>query len=357
MSATSVVTTANEAARVNSSEDGGLRDLRVVALGGGTGLPTVLRGLRAGLFESYPWDPERDQTRLTAVATVADDGGSSGKLRATYRLPSPGDVRNCLLALAGGDPALSDVFAFRFAGGSEVAGHSLGNLILTALTELEQDFSKAVARVGRLLSIRGLVLPATGQNVALHAELSDGTVIEGESRIASARSPIRRVRLHPADAVALPEAVDALERAHLVVIGPGSLYSSLVAALLPHGITEAITRSRAQVVYVMNLMTEPGETDGHTAVDHLMAIRRHAPTMPIHDILANTTPFAPEQIARYDALGAVPVRADLALLRALGHSVHECDLLASGDDVRHDPAKLARALLTLASRSGSRAGS
>jgi uncharacterized cofD-like protein len=356
MAAASVVTTTNEALRVSLPEDVGIPDLRVVALGGGTGLPTVLRGLRAGLFDSYPWDPERDQTRLTAVATVADDGGSSGKLRATYRLPSPGDVRNCLLALAGADPEWSDVFAFRFGGGSEVAGHSLGNLILTALTELEQDFAKAVARVGRLLSIHGLVLPATDQNVTLHAELADGTVIEGESRIASARSPIRKVRLHPADAPALPETIDAIERAHLIVIGPGSLYSSLVAALLPHGIAEAITRSRARVVHVMNLMTEPGETDGHTAVDHLMAIRRHAPTMPIHDILVNSTPFAPEQIARYGAQGSVPIRADLALLRALGHSVHECDLLAGGDDVRHDPAKLARLLLTLAYRSGTRAG-
>src|SRR5438067_2914112 len=137
MAAASVVTIASEASRVNPPEEGGLPDRCIVALSGGTGLPTVLRGLRAGLFDSYPWDLERDQTRLTAIATVADDGGSSGKLRATYHLPSPGDIRNCLLALAGGDPMLSDVFAFRFAGGSEVAGHSLGNLILTALTELE----------------------------------------------------------------------------------------------------------------------------------------------------------------------------------------------------------------------------
>jgi len=356
MAASSVAGTANEESRLSPPGDGALLDLRVVALGGGTGLPTVLRGLRAGLFESHPWDLERDQTRLTAIATVADDGGSSGKLRATYHLPSPGDIRNCLLALAGGDPMLSDVFAFRFAGGSEVAGHSLGNLILTALTELEADFSKAVARVGRLLSIRGLVLPATSQNVALQAELSDGTVIEGESRIATARSPIRKVRLSPTDTVALPEAVEALERAHLIVLGPGSLYSSLVAALLPRGIAEAIARSRARVVHVMNLMTEPGETDGHTAADHLMAIRRHAPTMPIHDILVNTAPFTPEQIGRYGAQGAVPVAADLALMRAMGHAVHECDLLAAGDDVRHDPGKLARALLTLAYRCGSRAG-
>jgi len=355
MAAPSILTTANEASRVSLPGHGAPPDLRVVALGGGTGLPTVLRGLRAGLFESSPWDPERDQTRLTAIATVADDGGSSGKLRATYQLPSPGDVRNCLLALAGGDQTLSDVFAFRFAGGSEVAGHSLGNLILTALTALERDFSKAVARVGRLLSVRGVVLPATTRNVTLHAELSDGTVIEGESRIATARSPIRKVRLHPADTLALPEAVDAIERAHLIVLGPGSLYSSLVAALLPGGIAEAISRSRARVVHVMNLMTEPGETDGHTAVDHLMAVRRHAPTMPIHDILINTAPIAAEQIARYGAQGAVPVAADVVLLKALGHAVHEGDLLASDDGVRHDPGKLARALLTLAYRCGSRA--
>ena len=355
MAVPSIVTTAHEATRVSLPSDGTLSDLRVVALGGGTGLPTVLRGLRAGLFESSPWDPERDQTRLTAIATVADDGGSSGKLRATYHLPSPGDIRNCLLALAGGDPALAEVFAFRFASGSEVAGHSLGNLILTALAELERDFSKAVARVGRLLSVRGQVLPSTTDNVTLHAELSDGTVIEGESRIASARSPIRKVRLHPVDTLALPEAVDALERAHLIVLGPGSLYSSLVAALLPRGIADAITRSRARVVHVMNLMTEPGETDGHTAVDHLMAVRRHAPTMPIHDILVSTAPLAPEQIARYGAQGAVPVPPDVALLKALGHAVHECDLLAAGDEVRHDPGKLARALLTLAYHSGSRA--
>lgn len=331
-------------------------DLRVVALGGGTGLPTALRGLRAALFESRPWDPERDQARLTAIATVAGDGGISGTLRASYQLPSPGDIRNCLVALAADDPVMSAVFDFRFTRGNEVAGHSLGNLILTAFTELEQDFARAVARVGRMLSIRGRVLPSTTRNVVLRAELSDGTMIEGESGIAGARSPIRRLRLHPGGAAAPPEALDALERADLIVLGPGSLYSSVVAALLPRGIAEAITRSRARVVLVMNLMTEPGETDGHTAVDHLMAVRRHAPAMPIHDILVNTTPIAPEPLARYGEQGAAPVVADMALLKALGHAVHECDLLASGDDVRHDPAKLARGLLTLAYRCGARAG-
>ena len=320
-------------------------DLRVVALGGGTGLPTVLRGLRPLLFASRPLDPERDQTRLTAIATVADDGGSSGVLRASHQVPAPGDIRNCLLALAGGDPAMSEVFAFRFASESAVAGHSLGNLILTAVAELEQDFSKAVARVGHMLSIRGRVLPSTIQTATLCAELSDGTVIEGESRIAGARSPIRRLRLHPSDASAPPEALHALEWADLIVIGPGSLYSSLVAVLLVHGLPEAIARSRARVVLVMNLMTEPGETDGHTGADHIMAIRRHAPTIPIHDVLISTTPLEPAQIARYASLNATPVRADVQLLRALGHAVVESDLLAAGADVRHDPEKLGRALI------------
>ena len=320
-------------------------DLRVVALGGGTGLPTVLRGFRTALFGSRPWDPERDQTRLTAIATVADDGGSSGKLRASYHLPSPGDIRSCLLALAEGDPSMSDVFNFRFDGDGGVAGHSLGNLILTALTQLERDFSKAVARGGRMLSIRGRVLPSTSQSVVLRAELSDGTVLEGESNIAGARSPIRRLTLLPGDATALPEAREALEVADLIVIGPGSLYSSLVAVLLVRDLADSIARSRARVAFVMNLMTEPGETDRHTGVDHVMAIRRHAPTIPLHDVLVNTAPIATEQLDRYTAGGATPVPPDVELLKALGHTVVEGDLLAAGSEVRHDPAKLARALL------------
>lgn len=320
-------------------------DLRVVALGGGTGLPTVLRGLRASLFDSRPWDADRDQTRLTAIATVADDGGSSGLLRTAYGLPSPGDIRNCLVALAAGDPTMTDLFDFRFPSKGDVAGHSLGNLVLIALTEVERDFAKAVRRAAEMLATRGRVLPSTTRNVVLSAELSDGTVIEGESRIAGARSPVRRLRLEPGDATALPEAVEAIERADLVVIGPGSLYSSQVATLLVRGLSEAIARSRARVVLVMNLMTEPGETDGHTGADHVLAIRRHAPTLPIHDVLVNTAPLDPAQIERYARLKAVPVPADVLLLRALGHEVVACDLLAAGDVVRHDPEKLGRALI------------
>jgi uncharacterized cofD-like protein len=320
-------------------------DLRAVALGGGTGLPTVLRGLRAALFGGRPWDAERDPARLTAIATVADDGGSSGMLRASYDLPSPGDIRNCLVALAAGDPAMSAVFDFRFGPGSEIAGHSLGNLILTALTQLEKDFPRAIAQVARMLSIHGRVLPSTDRSVVLRAELADGRTIEGETRIAGARRPIRRLGLHPEDAGALPEALDAIERADLIVLGPGSLYSSLVAVLLVRGIPEAIARSRARVVLVMNLMTEPGETDDYTGPDHLLAIRRHAPTIPIHDVLINATPIAPDLVARYAAHGATPVAANVESLQALGPAVVECDVLSAGGDVRHDPEKLGCALL------------
>lgn len=323
-------------------------DLRVVALGGGTGLPAVLRGLRGPMFGSRPWDPERDPSRLTAIATVADDGGSSGKLRASYHLPSPGDVRNCLLALAGGDPLMSDVFNFRFDRGGDVGGHSLGNLILTALTELEQDFSKAIARGGRMLATRGRVLPSTAENVVLHAELSDGTTIEGESRIAEARCPIRRMRLEPANAAALPEAREALEAADLIVIGPGSLYSSQVAVLLVGELPEAIARSRARVVLVMNLMTEPGETDGTDARGHLLAVRRHAPLVPVHDVLLNVGRIPNDAAERYAAEGAVPIAPDVEGLGALGCRTVGRDLLAAGSKIRHDPQKLARAVLELA---------
>jgi uncharacterized cofD-like protein len=352
MTPTSQAAGANTTLRSDGLWEPARHDLRVVALGGGTGLPTVLRGLRTSLFGSRPWEPERDQTRLTAIATVADDGGSSGMLRAVYDLPSPGDIRNCLVALAAGDPEMAALFDYRFGRGSEIAGHSLGNLILTALTELEQDFSRAIARVGRMLSIRGRVLPSTTRNVVLRAELSDGRVIEGESRIAGARSTVRRLRLHPDDAAAPPEALEAIARADLIVIGPGSLYSSLVAVLLVRGLAEAIAGARARVVLVMNLMTEPGETDGHTATDHLLALHRHAPTVPIHDVLVNTAPLAPELVARYASLGATPVPADVEGLKALGQTIVEGDLLATGDGVRHDPDKLGPALLARVTQAG-----
>lgn len=325
--------------------------LRAVALGGGTGLPIVLRALRAMLFPSgWQWVPARDGDRLTAVVTVADDGGSSGRLRRAYRVLAPGDIRNCLLALADGDPTLAEVFNFRFNGGARtgLTGHSLGNLILMALSQLEHDFPKAVERAGQLLRIRGRVLPSTPDDVRLLAEYLDGTVVHGQSRIAAVHRAVRRVHLEPGDARALPQAREALSAADLVLIGPGSLYTSLLPVLLVKGLAEAIARSKARVVLVMNLMTEPGETDGYTAADVVLAVRRHVPRLPIHDVLLNARPVANALVERYRAEDARPVPARAEDLRALGCRPIERDLLGTGPLVHHDPRKLAHVLRALA---------
>ncbi len=320
---------------------------RVAAVGGGTGLPIVLRGLKDALFPSAGrGDPPRDS--LTAIVTVADDGGSSGRLRRAYGGLPPGDVRNCLLALAHGDPTLSAIFGFRFNGDGGVGGHSLGNLILTALSHLEKDFCRAVERAGRILAIRGRVFPATVDDVTLRAEFADGTCVAGESRIASACRPIRCVRLRPGGARALPRARRAIERADLIVIGPGSLYTSLLPVLLVRDLADAIERASARVIVVMNLVSEPGETDGYTAADVILALRRHVPRLPVHDVLLNGAPIPTGQIRRYASKGAAPIPPDLGRLGALGCRPVVRDLLGRGAKIRHDPAKLAHALLDLA---------
>ncbi|PYO02286.1 MAG: hypothetical protein DMD91_04575 [Candidatus Rokuibacteriota bacterium] len=317
---------------------------RIVALGGGTGLPVLLSGLKEALFprERVTW-ARRD--RLTAVVTVADDGGSSGRLRQTYGMLPPGDIRNCLLALSSGQSMLAPLFNFRFGGTQDVGGHSLGNLILSALTQLENDFCAAVEHAGRMLGICGRILPATLAEVTVTAQFDDGTSIAGESRIASRRQQIRRVRLEPAGARVLPDAVAAIEAADVIAIGPGSLYTSLIPILLVEGVVEALNRARGRVLLVMNLMTEPGETEAFTAVDHLLAIRRHAPKIRIDDVLLNTTPIAPALLARYSAAGAVPVTIDREILRALGYRPLERDLLRADLKIRHDPGKLAHAVI------------
>jgi uncharacterized cofD-like protein len=283
-----------------------------------------------------------------AIVTAADDGGSSGRLRQAYRVLPPGDIRNCLLALADGDSTMASIFNFRFNGDGDVGGHSLGNLILTALSHLERDFSHAIERGSEILSIRGRVLPSTLEDVTLIAEFDDGRQVEGESRIALVRQPIRRVCLRPADVRALPQALEAIASADLVVIGPGSLYTSVIPILLVTELADALAGSAARVVLVMNLMTEPGETDHCTAVDHLLAIRRHAPGLPIHTVLLNATPIPEKVIESYAAGGATAVPLDTELLRALGCQPVERDLLLAGPKVRHDADKLGKVLLELA---------
>ena len=321
---------------------------RVVALGGGTGLPIVLEGLKHALFAGRDAVcSSSDRDRLAAIVTVADDGGSSGRLRKAYGVLPPGDIRNCLLALADRESTVAALFNYRFDGGDEVSGHSLGNLILTALSRLENDFSKAIERGSEILGVRGRVFPATIDNVRLCAQFEDGSWIEGESRISSVPRTIRRVFLEPRQPEPLAEAVEAASRADVVVIGPGSLYTSLVPILLVKELRDAIKQSGARVVLVMNLTTEPGETDDCTAADHLVAIRRHAPEIPIHDILLNTTPIPDELVRTYSAAGAKLVAPDTELLRALGHRPVMRELLGPGPRIRHDPHKLAGAILEL----------
>ena len=323
-------------------------DLRVVALGGGTGLPVILRGLKAALFPTGPaWAQTTDPQRLTAIVTVTDDGGSSGRLRQEQGVLPPGDIRNCLLALSDGDPLMARLFDFRFDGHGTAADHSLGNLILTALSQIGNGFDKAVEQGGRILTIRGQVFPSSLENVTLRAEFTDGSSVTGESKIAPARRPIRRIHLDPAHASAPPQALSALEAADLIVIGPGSLYTSLIPILLIKDIADGIARCRARVVLVANLMTEPGETDGYSAAHHVEAIRRHAPQIRIHDVLLNTEPIPEDLADAYTVQGGVPVPCLTEAIRAAGCRPVERPLLAPGSKIRHDQSKLARALVEL----------
>ena len=318
---------------------------RIVALGGGTGLSVLLQGLRSLCFPfGHPAGPDRD--RLTAVVTVADDGGSSGSLRRAFSVLAPGDIRNCLLALSDADPTLQALFNYRF--DHKVGGHSLGNLMLTALALLEKDFTKAVELASELLMVRGRVLPATGDEVDLLAEFADGSCAMGESCIAAPGRSIRRVSLVPPDVRALPQALSAITSSDLVVIGPGSLYTSLLPPLLIRGMASAIAESGAHVVLVMNLMSEPGETDGYCAADVLDVLQRHAPEVPIHSVLVNAGSIRSDLLRRYAADGSAPITAAPGSLRAEGCRAVYRNLLGDAQLIRHSPQRLAQALLDIA---------
>jgi len=289
-----------------------------------------------------------DRDWITAIVTVADDGGSSGRIRRAFGIPAPGDIRNCLVALSESE-ALAELFQTRFKGNGDLGGHSLGNLVLTALAEKEGDFDKAVERAAELLKARGRVIPCTTDAVTLAAEFQDGSRVEGEANIARVRRGIRRVHLRPEIARPSPRALEAIASAELLVLGPGSLYTSLIPVLLVHGIADAIARSGARTVLVMNLMTEPGETDDYDAADFIAAIRRHAPEVPVDYVLLNDAPIPEWAFRRYAHQGAGPVSADAASLRALGCRPVWRDFLQDGPLVRHDPDKLGRTLVDLCS--------
>jgi uncharacterized cofD-like protein len=321
---------------------------RVVALGGGNGLSTLLRGLRPIYFPSCvkpPTGPERE--KLTAIVTVADDGGSSGLLRKAYPMSAPGDVRACLLALARDQTTLQELFDFRFNGG--VGSHSLGNLILTALAQTEGDFTRAIERASEMLEVCGRVLPATPDNVSLQARFADGTSIRGESGITAAGKRIERIELVPKQIATLPQATSALLNADTIVLGPGSLYTSILPTLLVPGIADAIAASRARVILVMNLMTEPGETDTYSPLDFLRALRSHAPGVAVDYVLQNSAPIPMLQRARYDEKGAIQIAPSAQRFPGFACRPVFRDLFTHtlGVKIRHDPEKLARAILEL----------
>jgi uncharacterized cofD-like protein len=308
-----------------------------VAFGGGTGLPVLLRGLR---------DLGGDAT--TAVVTMADDGGSSGRLRRELGVAPPGDVRNCLVALAG-RRELAEVFSYRFESEGDLRDHAVGNLIIAALAEMAGDFASGVEQAGRFLRVRGRVLPGATESLTLVVEHQDGTVLRGESTPRDARWSIARVQIEPAGAPAPAAVIEAVEGADVVALGPGSLFTSTLPALLGAGTVEALRRFRGPVVHVANVMTQPGETTGFTLADHLRAIEAHVGPVVTH-VLVHADPFTPEQIARYRAEDAEPVLVDREEVERLGVQIVEADLLASaaGGEVRHHPARLATALLAVA---------
>jgi len=314
------------------------RGPRIVAIGGGTGLSAALSGLK------------HHTSNLTAVVTVADDGGSSGLLRRGLGVLPPGDIRNCLVALADDESLMSRLFKYRFPEDGGLQGHSFGNLFVAALADVTGDFERAVKESTSVLKVRGQVLPATLESLTLHAELQGGERVEGESTITAAEHLPLRVWLEPDRPGALPQAVDAIAASDLVVLGPGSVYTSIVPNLLIPELCAAVARSRARVVYVCNVMTQPGETDGYSAADHLTALYRHGAAGIVDDVLVNDTPVSPELAATYRAQGAERVEVDDAALASLGVRVVHGRLAHEGDFFRHDPARLAEALLRLARR-------
>jgi len=306
----------------------------VACIGGGTGLSTLLRGLKM------------ITTDITAIVTVSDDGGGSGVLRDELGMPPPGDIRNCMQALSNAEPTIEKLLAYRFSSG-RLKGQSFGNLFLAAINGISESFDKAVIKMGEVLSITGRVLPVTNEDVYLWAEFEDGSMVVGESTIAEAkakrRSRIRRVTLTPGYARALPECIAAIENADLIILGPGSLYTSIIPNLLVSGITDAITRSDAVKLYVCNVMTEPGETDGYSVSDHVRELFSHAGGKFVDYCLVNSEPAPPGVLEKYSQGGAKPVREDEDAVRELEVELIKAPVATDiGDLARHDPDRLAR---------------
>ncbi|HET8548816.1 MAG TPA: YvcK family protein [Bryobacteraceae bacterium] len=323
--------------------------LRIVAIGGGTGLSTLLHGLKQVILGGGA-SPESD-IALTAVVTVTDDGGSSGRLRREFDVLPPGDIRNCLVAMSEDEALLSRLFQYRFENGRGLKGHSFGNLFLTALTNLTGDFASAVQLSSEILASCGRIYPSTAANVTLEAELENGRIVRGETRISRSTRRIKRIRLGPGPCEPLPQTLEAIAAADLITFGPGSLFTSIVPNVLVRGIPEAIAASPAIKAYFVNLMWQPGETINFTAADHVAAIHDHAGGPLIDTAILNSRPLTPAVLERYAAQHALPVEHDIPRLIDMGVKVIKVDMAAESDKLRHDPATAAQVAIQLATRS------
>lgn len=310
------------------------RGPKIVVVGGGTGLSALLRGLK------------QYTCNLTAIVTVSDDGGSSGKLRDEMGIQPPGDVRNCLVALAETEEIMDTLFSYRFDSG-DLKGHSLGNLFLAGLTDTFGDFQKGIEQVSKVFALRGKVFPTTLEQVVLMADLEDGTRVVGETMVRAAEGKIDRVYLEPSDCTPLPEAIQAIEEADLIVLGPGSLYTSVLPNLLVTGLREKIRGAKAPCVYVCNVMTEKGETDGYKVSDHLEAILDHCGTGFVDAVLATRGEITAPLLKRYSQEEAIPVITDPKVVQHLGAKYFEANLVQEGNVVRHDSDRLAKELIRL----------
>jgi len=326
---------------------------RVVAIGGGTGLPNVLRGLRPILYGSNERGRElAPRDRLVAIVATSDDGGSSGKLRAEFNMIPPGDIRNCLAALSDNHALIADIFQYRFGAGDGLNGHALGNLVLAALADVMNDFPRAVEIAALVVGARGTVLPATSEVVTLVAEFEDGRVLSGETAISSAGGRIARVSLIPERPRFLPETCDVIRRADVIVTGPGSLYTSILPPLLVPQVSEAIRRAHGTRVLVANLMTEPGETDDYSVLEHVLTIERHLGAQLFDYVIYNTAPVPAHLAAAYGECGSLPIVTgtfELSALEKLNIQPIGVPLVSEhpAGKVRHHPERMAAAITAL----------
>lgn len=322
------------------------RGLRVVSIGGGTGLSTLLEGLKEYVqdFDALPASLDS----LAAVVAVSDNGGSSGRLRDELNMLPPGDIRNCMVALSEDSSLLARLFRYRFPGDGALGGHSFGNLFLAALTEVTGDFGEAVRLSSEVLASKGRIFPATLTDVHLVAEFVDGTRVHGETNITGAGKPIKKLSLEPEQCEPLPDALAALHTADVITVGPGSLYTSLLPPLLVRQVATTIAASRAIKIFICNLMTQPGETDGYTARQHLEVVAQYVPDIHFDYVVVNSTPISPVQTERYRAEGAQQIGLSEHVEEyALGRAADlvRADLLDDGPKVRHHPHKLARVVV------------